>query len=245
MPRAIGGGTQAVRPIDFVGGLGVRTPVLFNFQGTNGDTTTTNEGSATLSGLTFNGAAQISNEQAWTGTTSLKINADSANYVSFQPDDAPGFTEDWTVEFFEYHTTAITSLGLLANNSTVRPPKFIYCALSGNRWPPFHDNSQISTGFLLADHQSAWNHFAFQHRADVAEVDCFFNGTRDTVLSAGTGEYEGTSGLNLLRTLRLGRGDTLAGPHYLGAFRMVAGKAVYGDVATYTVPTGPLGMITA
>lgn len=79
---------------------------LFKFDGTNGDTTTTEQSNASLSPVTFAGAAQLSSTQAKFGTTSASFNDGSdAITVPYNTGHNLAKIDDFTMECWIYRTT--------------------------------------------------------------------------------------------------------------------------------------------
>lgn len=79
------------------------TDLLLNFEGTNGDTTYTEE-TEDKHNLTFNFGASISNTYAKFGNTSLYLDGTGYINVDYHPDFHPALN-DFTVEWWEYRLT--------------------------------------------------------------------------------------------------------------------------------------------
>jgi hypothetical protein len=75
--------------------------VILNFEGANGTPTLTNQGNSGISGQQYVGNAVISDEQAISGTSSLKVSAGTGNHLAFDAGAVwnPGI-EDFTIETF-------------------------------------------------------------------------------------------------------------------------------------------------
>jgi hypothetical protein len=80
------------------------TDLLLNFEGTDGDTETTDETDRKHE-VTFKQGAEISSDQAKFGSTSLKLTSVNSHLtVDYSPDFATN-SEDFTIEWWEYRLT--------------------------------------------------------------------------------------------------------------------------------------------
>ena len=108
------------------------TVLLLNFEGSNGDTSTT-DGSAFTSNqvITFQGTADISTDQAKYGSTSLHLTTDGYVLVADRPELDLTYQE-FTVEWWEYRTSSSGNPTVIARNDDTYSPWIFGKAVSGN-----------------------------------------------------------------------------------------------------------------
>ena len=146
------------------------TVLLLNFEGSNGDTTTT-DGSAFTSNqvITFSGTADISTDQAKYGNTSLHLVTDGFVTVADRPELDLTY-QDFTVEWWEYRTSSSGNPTAIARNNETISPYIVGKAVSGNnRAYITHDGTSYSaTEGLDIDmgtiDLNQWNHFALTRK---------------------------------------------------------------------------------
>ena len=105
--------------------------MLLNFEGNDGDTTTT-DGSAFTSNqvITFSGTADISTDQAKYGNTSLHLVTDGFVTVADRPELDLTYQE-FTVEWWEYRTSSSGNPTVWARNNDTYSPWIFGKAVSG------------------------------------------------------------------------------------------------------------------
>jgi hypothetical protein len=206
--------------------------LLLPFEGTDGDTSTTDR-SAAGNTVTFEGTAQIDDSRARYGDTALLLDGDS-DYLTADTalDDVSATTDPWTIEGWFYPTTLAGSWAFFGiNNSSDGANVFVplydeWAGISGG-------NKAYSTPFTANE----WQHFAASY--DGARVRVFRNGavisdtaqTIPTALSAANfaigAEYDsGSSGTP---------GNYFPGS--VDGVRFTAGFARY--TAAFTPPEAP------
>lgn len=87
------------------------TSLILNFEGSNGDTTTSDE-SPVGHTITFNGGAQISTAQSASGSSSVLFNG-VGDYLSIADDTSLQLGGDFTIEFSFYALSAPNTFGTL------------------------------------------------------------------------------------------------------------------------------------
>ena len=148
------------------------TVLLLNFEGSNGDTTTT-DGSAFTSNqvITFSGTADISTDQAKYGNTSLHLVTDGFVTVADRPELDLTYQE-FTVEWWEYRTSSSGNPTVWARNNDTYSPWIFGKAVSGsNRAYITHDGDGYGESEDLdmtmgTIDLNQWNHFAISHRGN-------------------------------------------------------------------------------
>ncbi len=148
------------------------TVLLLNFEGSNGDTTTT-DGSAFTSNqvITFSGTADISTDQAKYGNTSLHLVTDGFVTVADRPELDLTYQE-FTVEWWEYRTSSSGNPTVWARNNDTYSPWIFGKAVSGsNRAYITHDGDGYGEAEDLdmtmgTIDLNQWNHFAISHRGN-------------------------------------------------------------------------------
>ena len=148
------------------------TVLLLNYEGTNGDTTTT-DGSAFTSNqvISFSGTSDISSDQAKYGNTSLHLVTDGFITIADRPELDLTYQE-FTVEWWEYRTSDSGNPTVWARNNDTYAPWIFGKAVSGNnRAYITHDGNgydeaedlDIDMGTIDLNQ---WNHFAISHKGD-------------------------------------------------------------------------------
>ena len=163
------------------------TVLLLNYEGSNGDTTTS-DGSVFTSNqlVTFSGTADISTDQAQFGSTSLNLTTDGFVTVADRPELDLTYQE-FTCEWYEYRTSSSGNPTVWARNNDTYSPWIFGKAVNGrNKAFITHDGNGYGTGDDLNMDMGSidlnqWNHFAISHKGDlfrtfkngvqVAEVD--------------------------------------------------------------------------
>ena len=148
------------------------TVLLLNFEGNDGDTTTT-DGSAFTSNqvITFSGTADISTDQAKYGNTSLHLVTDGFVTVADRPELDLTYQE-FTVEWWEYRTSSSGNPTVWARNNDTYSPWIFGKAVSGsNRAYITHDGDGYGEAEDLdmtmgTIDLNQWNHFAISHRGN-------------------------------------------------------------------------------
>ena len=142
------------------------TVLLFNFEGSDGDTTTTDGSNYTANQvITFNDTADISSDQAKFGSTSLHLTTDGYVSVADRPELDLTYN-DFTIEWWEYRTSSSGNPTVMARNNDTFSPWIVGKAVDGNnRAYITHDGSSYSnTEGVDIDMGSIdlnqWNHFA-------------------------------------------------------------------------------------
>ena len=163
------------------------TVLLLNYEGSNGDTTTS-DGSVFTSNqlITFSGTADISTDQAKFGSTSLNLTTDGFVTVADRPELDLTYQE-FTCEWWEYRTSSSGNPTVWARNNDTYSPWIFGKAVDGrNKAFITHDGNGYGTADDLNMDMGSidlnqWNHFAISHKGDlfrtfkngvqVAEVD--------------------------------------------------------------------------
>ena len=163
--RAVRKGTVTEVPYD-------DTVLLLNFEGSDGDTTTT-DGSAYTNNqiITFVDTADISTDQAKYGNTSLNLSTDGFITVADRPELDLTYQE-FTVEWWEYRTSSSGNPTVMARNDDTYSPFIFGKAVNGrNKALITHDGD----GYNEADDLNIdmgsidtgqWNHFAISHKGE-------------------------------------------------------------------------------
>jgi hypothetical protein len=158
------------------------TVLLLNFEGSDGDTTTT-DGSAFTSNqvITFSDTADISTDQAKYGSTSLHLTTDGFVTVADRPELDLTYQE-FTVEWWEYRTSSSGNPTVWARNNDTYSPWIFGKAVSGrNKAFITHDGQGYGTDEDLNMDMGSidlnqWNHFAISHKGDLFRT--YKNGTK-------------------------------------------------------------------
>tara|TARA_B100000902_G_scaffold150407_1_gene146959 strand:- start:499 stop:5337 length:4839 start_codon:yes stop_codon:yes gene_type:complete len=146
------------------------TVLLLNFEGSNGDTTTTDGSVYTQNQvITFSGTADISSDQANYGNTSLNLTTDGFVTVADRPELDLTYQE-FTVEWWEYRTSSSGNPTVMARNNDTYSPWIFGKAVSGrNKAFITHDGKGYNTEEDLSIDMglidlNQWNHFAISHK---------------------------------------------------------------------------------
>ncbi len=208
------------------------TVLLLNFEGSNGDTSTT-DGSAFTSNqvITFQGTADISTDQAKYGSTSLHLTTDGYVLVADRPELDLTYQE-FTVEWWEYRTSDSGNPTVMARNDDTYSPWIFGKAVSGNNKAFItHDGDGYNeTEDLNIDMGSIdlnqWNHFAISHKGD--QFKTFKNGVIVTTINKPELFVRVSSD-----SLQIGRGQ--GGNYfegYIDGLAITRGTAKYWDAFT-------------
>jgi len=208
------------------------TVLLLNFEGSNGDTSTT-DGSAFTSNqvITFHGTADISTDQAKYGNTSLHLTTDGYVLVADRPELDLTYQE-FTVEWWEYRTSSSGNPTVIARNDDTYSPWIFGKAVSGNNKAFItHDGDGYNeTEDLNIDMGSIdlnqWNHFAISHKGD--QFKTFKNGVIVTTVDKPELFVRVSSD-----SLQIGRGQ--GGNYfegYIDGLAITRGTAKYWDAFT-------------
>ena len=163
------------------------TVLLLNYEGTNGDTTTT-DGSAFTSNqvISFSGTSDISSDQAKYGNTSLHLVTDGFITIADRPQLDLTYQE-FTVEWWEYRTSDSGNPTVWARNNDTYAPWIFGKAVSGNnRAYITHDGDGYGEAEDLDMDMGTidlnqWNHFAISHKGDLFRT--FKNGVQVSEVS--------------------------------------------------------------
>jgi len=163
--RAVRKGT--VTEVDFD-----TTVLLLNFEGTDGDTTTTDGSEYSQNQIiSFIGTADISSDQANYGNTSLNLTTDGFITVADRPELDLTYQE-FTVEWWEYRTSISGNPTVIARNDDTYSP-FIFGKVVNGRNKAFitHDGDGYNEDEDLnidmgSVNLNQWNHFAISHNGD-------------------------------------------------------------------------------
>ena len=237
--RAVRKGT--VTEVDFD-----TTVLLLNFEGTDGDTTTTDGSQYTQNQIiTFLGTSDISSDQAKYGSTSLNLSTDGYVTVADRPELDLTF-RDFTIEWWEYRTSSSGNATVIARNNDTYSPWIAGKLVSGNNtFLATHDGDgynesedlNISMGSIDLNQ---WNHFAVSRQG--GKFRTFKNGvkvaeaTRDELYIRVTSE-----------SLQIGKGQN--GNYfegYLDGLAITRGATKYWENFTpsATAPTAQTGAKT-
>ena len=215
------------------------TVLLLNFEGSDGDTTTS-DGSAFTQNqvITFNGTADISTDQAKYGSTSLHLTTDGFVSVADRPELDLTF-RDFTVEWWEYRTSSSGNPTVWArNNDTYSPFIFGKLVSGNNKCFITHDGDgyneaedlNISMGSIDLNQ---WNHFAISRKGQYFRT--FKNGVAQQTDSRPELYVRVSSD-----SLQIGKGqDGNFFEGYLDGMAITRGNAKYWDNFTpsTTAPT--------
>ena len=147
------------------------TVLLLNFEGSDGDTTTSDGSEYTQNQIVTMYECDISSDQAKYGNTSLHIASGSGGFVGI--DDRPELDltfRDFTIEWWEYRTSS-SGNPTVASRDNAAYPAWVAGKLSGgnNRFLATHDGDgygesedlNISMGSI---NLNQWNHFAVSRK---------------------------------------------------------------------------------
>ena len=217
------------------------TVLLLNFEGSNGDTTTT-DGSAFTSNqvITFNDTADISTDQAKYGNTSLHLTTDGYVLIADRPELDLTY-HDFTIEWWEYRTSSSGNPTVAARTNDVYSPWIVGKAVSGNnRFYVTHDGTSYSSGTgegidmdMGSIDLNQWNHFAIVRKGE--SFRSFKNGVIQNTDTRPDLYIRVSSD-----SMQIGKaqdGNFFEG--YIDGFRIVRGTALYFDAFTpsATAPT--------
>lgn len=203
------------------------TVLLLNFEGTDGDTTTT-DGSAFTQNqvISFVGTSDISSDQAKFGSTSLNLSTDGVVTIADRPELDLTF-RDFTIEWWEYRNSGGTNPTVAARNDDTYSP-WIAGKLSGgnNTFLATHDGDgyneaedlNISMGSIDLNQ---WNHFAVTRQGQTFRT--FKNGTKITEVNRPDLYIRVNS--DAMQIGKAQGGNFFNG--YIDAFRIVKGTALY------------------
>ena len=218
------------------------TALLLNFEGTNGDTTTSDGSTYTNNQvITFYGTSEISNSQAKFGNTSLKLTTDGYVLIADRPELDLTF-RDFTIEWWEYRTSSSGNPTVAARTNATYSP-WIAGKLSGgnNRFYVTHDGDgygeaedlNMSMGSIDLNQ---WNHFAVSRKG--GKFRTFKNGTKVAEEKRDELYIRVSSD-----SMQIGKGqDGNFFEGYIDGFRINKGSAVYWD--NFTPDTSAPSTIT-
>ena len=208
------------------------TVLLLNFEGSNGDTSTT-DGSAFTSNqvITFQGTADISTDQAKYGSTSLHLTTDGYVLVADRPELDLTYQE-FTVEWWEYRTSSSGNPTVIARNDDTYSPWIFGKAVSGNNkafithdGDGYNEAEDLNIDMGSID-LNQWNHFAISHKGD--QFKTFKNGVIVTTVDRPELFVRVSSD-----SLQIGRGQ--GGNYfegYIDGLAITRGTAKYWDAFT-------------
>jgi hypothetical protein len=208
--------------------------LLLHFDGTNGQTTTTDTSGAPHTMALS--SAQLSSAQAKFGTTSLSVSSGTSGSANLTatvspPDNLQFGSSEWTIEFWMYPTTLTSSyiFNFASSNSGSVPIVAILRSdhIEFNGYNTSNVNVMglnTSTGSVTAN---VWQFVQLRRRNGVSgqdKLECAVNGTQ--VLSANIGTSSG-SVLYQTNAVTIGGtgGSTLPMPGYIDEFRVTNGVA--------------------
>lgn len=158
------------------------TVLLLNFEGTDGDTTTTDGSEYTQNQIiTFLGTSDISSDQAKYGSTSLNLTTDGYVTIADRPELDLTF-RDFTIEWWEYRTSSSGNPTVIARNDDTYSPWIAGKLSNGNNtFLATHDGDgyneaedlNISMGSIDLNQ---WNHFAVSRKGQTFRT--YKNGTK-------------------------------------------------------------------
>lgn len=157
------------------------TVLLLNFEGSNGDTTTTDGSAFTSNQLITFAEAEISTDQAKYGNTSLKFFPNGFVTVADRPELDLTYQE-FTCEWWEYRTSSSGNPTVWARNNDTHAPWIFGKAVNGrNKAFITHDGEGYGTDEDLNMDMGSidlnqWNHFAISHKGDLFRT--FKNGVQ-------------------------------------------------------------------
>ena len=148
------------------------TVLLLNFEGSDGDTTTS-DGSAYTSNqvISFSGTSDISSDQAKYGNTSLNLTTDGFVTVADRPELDLTYNE-FTVEWWEYRTSQSGNPTVMARNDDTYSPWIFGKAVNGKNkafithdGDGYNEDEDLNIEMGTID-LNQWNHFAISHKGD-------------------------------------------------------------------------------
>jgi len=162
--RAVRKGTVTEVPYD-------DTVLLLNFEGSDGDTTTTDGSAYTNNQIITFLEAEISTDQAKYGNTSLKFLP--AGYITVADRPELDLTyQEFTVEWWEYRTSSSGNPTVMARNDDTYSPFIFGKAVNGrNKALITHDGDGYNEAEDLNIDMGSidtgqWNHFAISHKGE-------------------------------------------------------------------------------
>ena len=148
------------------------TVLLLNFEGSDGDTTTS-DGSAYTSNqvISFSGTSDISSDQAKYGNTSLNLTTDGFVTVADRPELDLTYNE-FTVEWWEYRTSQSGNPTVMARNDDTYSPWIFGKAVNGKNkafithdGDGYNEDEDLNIEMGTID-LNQWNHFAISHKGN-------------------------------------------------------------------------------
>ena len=208
------------------------TVLLLNFDGSNGDTSTTDASAFTSNQvITFNDTADISTDQNKFGGSSLHLTTDGYLLIADRPELDLTY-HDFTIEWWEYRTSTSGNPTLLARNNDTFSPFIVGKAVSGkNRAYITHDGTSFSaTDGLDIDmgtiDLNQWNHFALVRKGN--QFRAFKNGVIQNT-DTKPDLYVRVSS-DSMQIGKAQNGNFFEG--YIDGLRIVRGTALYFDAFT-------------
>lgn len=158
------------------------TVLLLNFEGTDGDTTTTDGSEYTQNQIiTFLGTSDISTDQAKYGNTSLHLTTDGYVTIADRPELDLTY-RDFTIEWWEYRTSTSGNPTVIARNNATYSPWIAGKLSSGNNTflvthdgDGYNESEDLSMSMGSVD-LNQWNHFAVSRKA--GKFRTFKNGVK-------------------------------------------------------------------
>lgn len=211
-----------------------KVALMAHMSGANGSTTFIDTSPVTKT-LTTNGNTAISNAQAKFGTTSGSFDGVS-DYLKLSSNISLSTSEDWTVEFWEYHLTGsnviiayefpgatkIVALTVGTNTSSVTGAVVGASTISAS--------SGTANGSATANQ---WNWVAFAYKTSVGGIYTYVNGVYQSV-AYGTGDFT----IEDVGNYKAGY-PNYGFYGYLSELRITKGVARYSGTGSLTVPTSP------
>lgn len=208
--------------------------LLCHFDGTNGDTTTTDEYGNTITLSGFN----ISSAQARFGATSLRNITASSTVAGAQITPAPSLNianQDFTIELFARATVSSTQVFFQFNN-TGDTAKNIAMALvsSSSIQASVGDLGSVTATMAGLFPINTWHHVALCREGNTCRI--FVNGFNR---STSGEDITGTAVASSFNNLAIGGNGSWspvnAWRHHIDEFRVTVGVALY--TANFTPPT--------
>ena len=208
-----------------------KVTALFNFDGSDGDTTTSGLDSSNKNlTVSYSSGDQLSNTQKKFGATSLYV----ADNVTLSSSD--GFnmgTGDFTIEAWYYFTSFSNSFGHYdqwAGSSTGAGNVQMWNSTSAQgkiKWY-YNGNSNFTSSTTMSTGQ--WYHVAYVRESGTLKI--YFNGTVDSTTQSYSGQF-GKTGTVYLGDQHAGGGGTPQ--YYIDDLRVTKGLARY--TSNFTAPT--------
>src|SRR6056300_1537177 len=203
------------------------TVLLLNFEGSDGDTTTTDGSEYTQNQIiTFIDTADISSDQAKYGSTSLNLSTDGYVTVADRPELDLTY-RDFTIEWWEYRKSSSGNATVIARNNDTYSPWIAGRLVSGNnRFLVTHDGDGYNESEDLNMNMGSinlnqWNHFAVTREGQTFRT--FKNGTK--ISEANRPDLYIRVNSDAMQIGKAQNGNFFNG--YIDAFRMVKGTALY------------------